>query len=119
MIVAGVIFVAACIVGRWLIFDCDKYGAGMTLYYIVRCVNSGAFFARGIKRDGTEAVLEWSRMIHGWEGAAALSQVSVDGIKGGRVCVPVEGRIVLDVCEILPCTEAAEVNLLNQPEWVL
>ena len=87
-------------------------------YYIVRCVNSGVFFARGVKRTGvTEAVLEWSRMIHGWEGAAALSQVSVDGIKGGRVCVPVKGREVLDVCEILPCTEAAAENLLNQPEW--
>ena len=94
-------------------------GAGMTLYYIVRCVNSGVFFARGIKRTGTEAMLEWSRMIHGWEGAAALSQVSTDGIVGGRVCVPVEWRQVVDVCEILPCTEAAEVNLLNQPEWRL
>ena len=86
-------------------------------YYIVRCVNAGAFFARGIKRTGTEAVLEWSRMIHAWEGAAALSQVSVDGIAGGRVCVPVEGREVFDACEILPCTEKAANNLLNQPEW--
>jgi hypothetical protein len=89
-------------------------------YYIVRCVNSGVFFARGIDRTGvTEAVLKWSRMIHGWEGAAALSQVSIDGIKGGRVCVPVEGRQVVDICEILPCTDKAVENLLNQPEWVL
>jgi len=90
----------------------------MEKYYIVRCVNSGVFFARGIDRTGvTEAVLKWSRMIHGWEGAAALSQVSTDGIRSGRVCVPVQGRIVVDVCEILPCTDKAAENLVNQPEW--
>jgi len=88
-----------------------------TKYCIVRCINSGVFFARGIERTDTEAVLEWSRMIHGWEGAAALSQVSTDGIRSGRVCVPVQGRIVVDVCEILPCTDKAAENLLNQPEW--
>ena len=87
-------------------------------YCIVRCVNSGVFFARGVHRSGTEAVLSWSRMLHYWEGAAALSQVSRDGIKSGRVCVPVGDRIVLDVCEIIPCAEAAASNLLAQPEWV-
>lgn len=87
-------------------------------YCIVRCVNSGVFFARDIQRTGTEALLGWSRMIHYWEGAAALSQVARDGIRSGRVCVPVEGRQVLDVCEIIPCTEAAVDNLLVQPEWV-
>ena len=87
-------------------------------YYIVRCVNSGVFFATGVQRTGTEAVLGWSRMIHHWEGAAALSQVARDGIKRGRVCVPVDRREVLDICEIIPCTEAAVGNLLNQSEWV-
>ena len=90
----------------------------MREYYIVRCVNSGVFFAKGVHRNGTEAVLSWSRMIHHWEGAAALSQVSRDGIKSGRVCVPVKDRIVFDVCEIIPCAEAAAINLLAQPEWV-
>lgn len=90
----------------------------MEKYYIVRCVNSGVFFAAGVERTGKEAVLSWSRMIHGWEGAAACSQVARDGIRSGRVCVPVEGRTVLDVCEIIPCTEAAASNLLAQPEWV-
>ena len=89
-----------------------------TKYCIVRCINSGVFFAKDIQRTGTEAVLGWSRMLHYWEGAAALSQVATDGIKSGRVCVPVENREVLDVCEIIPCTEAAASNLLNQPEWV-
>jgi hypothetical protein len=87
-------------------------------YYIVRCTNSGVFFAKGIERTGTEAVLSWSRMLHYWEGAAALSQVARDGIRSGRVCVPIEGRHVLDICEIVPCTEAAASNLLAQPEWV-
>jgi hypothetical protein len=56
-------------------------------------------------------------MIHYWKGAAALSQVAVDGIKSGRVCVSVWGRIVLDVCEIIPCKQEAVKNLLAQPEW--
>ena len=89
-----------------------------TKYCIVRCINSGVFFAKDIRRTGTEATLGWSRMLHYWEGAAALSQVSRDGIKSGRVCVPVGDRIVLDVCEIIPCAEAAASNLLSQPEWV-
>ena len=89
-----------------------------TKYCIVRCINSGVFFAKDIRRTGTEATLGWSRMLHYWEGAAALSQVARDGIKSGRVCVPVESREVLDVCEIIPCTETAASNLLGQPEWV-
>ena len=95
-------------------------------YFIVRGTNSGVFFACNVKRvrwlwrlfgDGKEVKMGWSRMIHRWEGAAALSQVSVDGIKSGHVCVPVWGRIVLDVCEIIPCTQDAVENLLAQPEW--
>ena len=86
-------------------------------YHIIRGRDSGVFFACGVERDGTETKLGWSRMIHYWEGAAALSQVSVDGIRSGRVCVPVEGRIVLDACEVIPCKDAAAANLLAQPEW--
>jgi hypothetical protein len=86
-------------------------------YYIIRGKDSGVFFACDIKREGTEVQMGWSRMIHYWEGAAALSQVAVDGIKSGRVCVPVKGRVVLDACEIIPCKRAAVKNLLAQPEW--
>ena len=89
-------------------------------YYIVRCVNSGVFFARGRVAHNDSETLQsfaWSRMLWSWEGAAALSQVARDGISGGKVCVPVEGRMVMDVCEVLPCTEAAAQNLLSQPEW--
>ena len=86
-------------------------------YCIVRGRDSGVFFGGGIKRTGTEVTMEWSRMIHYWEGAAALSQVAVDGIKSGRVCVRVWERIVLDACEIIPCTKAAVANLVAQPEW--
>jgi len=86
-------------------------------YYIIRGRDSGVFFASGIKQTGTEVTMGWSRMIHYWEGAAALSQVAVDGIESGRVCVQVWGRIVLDACEIIPCTDKAKDNLLEQPEW--
>ena len=86
-------------------------------YFIVRGTDSGAFFACDIEQTGTEVKMGWSRMIHFWEGAAALSQVSIDGIKSGRVCMSVEGRVVLDVCEIIPCTQDAVENLLAQPEW--
>jgi len=86
-------------------------------YYIIRGRDSGVFFARNYKRAGTKVEMGWSRMIHYWEGAAALSQVAVDGIESGRVCVIVKGRIVLDACEIIPCTGAAAENLRAQPEW--
>jgi hypothetical protein len=86
-------------------------------YFIVRGRDSGVFFARDYEQTGTEVKMGWSRMIHYWEGAAALSQVAVDGIGSGRVCVQVWGRIVLDACEIIPCTGEAAANLLAQPEW--
>jgi hypothetical protein len=89
----------------------------ITEYCIFRGTDSGVFLACCVERDGKEARMGWSRMIHYWEGAAALSQVAVDGIRSGHVCVPVKGRIVLDVCEIIPCTDAAVENLLAQPEW--
>lgn len=97
-----------------------RAGGAMSEYYIVRCVHSGVFFASGLDRDDSDNItyLKWSRMIWSWSGAAALSQVARDGITGGHVCVPVEGRVVYDACETIPCTEVASQNLLNQPEWV-
>ena len=86
-------------------------------YFIVRGIDSGVFFARDYEQTGTKVKMGWSRMIHQWAGAAGLSQVAVDGIESGRVCVPVEGRIVLDACEIIPCADEAAANLLDQPEW--
>ena len=89
----------------------------MSQYYIVRCVNSGAFLAKDIEGNGQEMFLGWSRMIWSWTGAAALSQVARDGIKSGRVCVAISGRLVYDACEVIPCTAAAAENLVSQPEW--
>jgi hypothetical protein len=107
--------------GAWELWSYATKSKGARLmskqYHIIRGRDSGVFFACDIELEGTQAAMGWSRMIHYWEGAAALSQVSVDGIRSGRVCVPVEGRIVLDVCEIISCTDAAAENLLAQKEW--
>ena len=89
-------------------------------YYIIRCNEAGVFFGKIAERRGSEADLTDVRRIHYWDGAASLSQLAMEGVKMPRACRftgTVPSMTVLNVIELIPCTDAAAKNLLEVPVW--
>ena len=92
----------------------------MDQYYIIRCNEAGVFFGHIKERRGSEADLTDVRRIHYWDGAASLSQLAMEGVSKPRTCrftVTVPSMTVLNVIELIPCTDAAAKNLLEVPVW--
>ena len=84
---------------------------------LVRSYDAGVYFGTLVAVEGNTAKLENVRNIWHWTGASCLSQIANDGITGNRVS-PVVGSMVLNrVCQIIPLTDKAIVNLENQPVW--
>lgn len=90
-------------------------------YVIVRCREAGVHAGVLVSRKGREVILSDSRRIWYWDGAASLSQLSVDGASNPQNCkftVPV-GRIeLLEACEIIDCTARAEKMIRTCPAWI-
>ena len=89
-------------------------------YYIIRCNEAGVFFGHVKERRGSEADLTDVRRIYYWDGAASLSQLAVEGVTNPRACrftVTVPSMTVLNIIELIPCTDAAVKNILEVPVW--
>ena len=89
-------------------------------WYIIRCDRAGVFFGHIKERNGSEATLTDARRLWYWDGAASLSQMAVEGVKKPRSCkftMTVPEMTVLDVIEIIPCSDKATACILRVPEW--
>lgn len=89
-------------------------------YYIIRCNEAGVFFGKIAERRGSEADLADVRRIHYWDGAASLSQLAMEGVKKPHNCrftVTVPSMTVLNIIELIPCSDAAAKNILEVPVW--
>ena len=87
---------------------------------IIRSNKAGVFFGTLLEKEGTEVRLGNVRRIWYWEGAASLSQLAVDGTSMPDACkftVTVREMTVLEVIEIIPCTEKAIKSIKGVPEW--
>jgi FMN-dependent NADH-azoreductase len=87
---------------------------------IVRGDRSGVFFGTLESKNGREVILSNVRKIWKWEGAAAVEQISVDGVANkeeSKFTVVVESIEITDAIQILPCTEKAIANLESVAEW--
>ena len=87
---------------------------------IVRGDRSGVFFGTLAERDGREVKLEKCRRLWYWDGAASISQLATDGTMKPNQCkftVTVDEIIVMDVIEIIPCTDKASANIEGVREW--
>lgn len=88
--------------------------------YIIRCEYSGVFYGQIAKREGREATIRNARQLWYWEGANSLMQMANEGVKEPGRCkftMTVDEVVVLDAIELLPCSEAAVVNIEQVPEW--
>jgi hypothetical protein len=89
-------------------------------YCIIRANRAGVFAGTFKERSGNEVTLVNARRLWYWAGAASISQLAASGTSNPRGCkftVTVSEITVLDVIEIIPCTEAAETNIKAVPEW--
>lgn len=89
-------------------------------YVIVRGDRSGVFAGNIVKRDKNEVELKNCRRIWYWKGACSLSQLAVDGTSLPDECkfsVAVDDIEILDVIEVIPCTQKAEKSIKGVKEW--
>lgn len=89
-------------------------------YVIVRGDRSGVFAGTLKSKDGREVELTDCRRIWYWDGAASISQLSVDGTNRPGNCkfpAPVESIIITDAIEIIPCTDKARASIEAVKAW--
>jgi hypothetical protein len=89
-------------------------------YVIIRSQNAGVHAGNLISKEGNEVKLTNARRIWYWSGAASLSQMAVDGVSKPKECkfpCEVPEITLLDVIEIIPCTEKAVTSIKGVPVW--
>jgi hypothetical protein len=82
-------------------------------YVIVRSGQSGVWCGQLVSREGDIVTLNAARKIWRWRGANTTSDIARTGIEQSysRVAPPVDGAIVLGVCEVLPATADAVASV--------
>jgi hypothetical protein len=99
--------------------EASKPRNGMN-YVIVRSRDSGCHAGYIQSREGDSVVLVYSRRLYYWSGASTLSQLAMEGVKKPESCkfpCEVSQIEILGVCEIIPATEAARINISEVPVW--
>ena len=92
----------------------------MSNFVIVRTFSAGVFAGYLESRNGQEVVLTNARRLWYWAGAASLSQMAMSGTTSPDECkfpIAVDRVLLLEVIEILDCTEAARINIEKVPVW--
>lgn len=90
-------------------------------YAIVRTYSAGVF-AGWIDKgsEGKKMRVYSARRLWYWKGAASLSQLAIEGVKCPNECKfprEVDSVFLTEVIEILPCSEAARINISEVPVW--
>lgn len=88
-------------------------------YYIVRADRAGVFFGQIKSKTADSVVMTDVRKIHYWDGAAAVEQISQDGVSqsSSRLTVTIREMEIANPIQIIPCTEKATDNLKTCKEW--
>lgn len=88
-------------------------------YFIVRADRAGVFFGQVKENKGTSVIMTNVRKIHYWEDAAAVEQISQDGVNQNksRITVTVPEMEIANPIQIIPCTEKSFENLKGCKEW--
>lgn len=87
---------------------------------IIRADKSGVFFGTLKEKNGSEVILENCRRLWCWYGAASISQLAVEGTKRPNDCkftLAVPTIAILDVIEIIPCTDEAVKSIEEVSVW--
>lgn len=89
-------------------------------YVIVRGDRSGVFAGYLESRKDREVIMRDARRLWYWDGAASLSQLAVDGVSKPQNCkfpIAVDTIQILDVVEVIVCTEKARKSIACVGVW--
>lgn len=93
-------------------------------YSIVRCRNAGVHAGYVVKRENGIIYLENSRRLWRWWSKATLSELAMEGPLQSKMehqkygCVlPQLALMESDVCEMIPCTQAARIAIASVKVW--
>lgn len=89
-------------------------------YCIVRGNDSGVFAGTVKEIEGQRVLMENVRKIWYWDGAASILQLAKSGTTAPQNCkftVRVDTALIMDVIEIIPCTEKAMQIIEEVKEW--
>lgn len=87
---------------------------------LVRAYEAGVYYGTLLQVEGNVVILSNARNIWYWSGACSLMELSLRGAKNKDNCkfsVIVDEITILNVCEILPCTEEAITNIESVSVW--
>lgn len=87
---------------------------------LARGKDSGVYFGELASRDGQEVEMHNVRNIWYWSGAAALPQLAAEGVKfpnDRKFTMTIDSLVLLDVIEIVPCTDEAIANIEAVRVW--
>ena len=87
---------------------------------IIRATNAGVFFGTIKDRNGQEVTMTDCRRLWYWDGAASLSQLAIDGVSKPENCkftVTVPEMTIMEVIEIIPCTDKAIKSINSVKVW--
>lgn len=87
-------------------------------FCILRTRSAGVHCGVLVEIAGTVAVLRDARRVWRWRGANSLHELSQQGAaqEWTRISEPVPRIMLLEVIEVIPCTEKASKNL-EQSRW--
>lgn len=89
-------------------------------YVVVRTFSAGVFVGKFKEMEGKQVVIENARRLWYWDGAASLSQLSVEGVSKPQNCkFPCEVPFVVltEAIEILPLSDKAKESIDSVPVW--
>lgn len=89
-------------------------------YCIARTFSAGVHAGIVTARHNKEVIMTDTRRIWYWNGAASLSQLAKSGTSLPNKCkfaVPIQEILLTECIELIPCTNVAERNIREVPEW--
>lgn len=103
---------------EYLLVDPNSKAPSTKGVVLVRTDRSGVHVGELASRTGSEVTLHHGHRIWRWRGANTLHELSQCGADQDwtRISERVPVILLLDAIEIIPCSEAAAINLTN-PRW--
>ena len=88
--------------------------------YIVRTNRAGVFFGKIKEANAEEVTMTEVRKLWHWDGACAVEQIALEGVKKPQNCqftVVVPEMTVMEPIQIIPCTDEATEILSKVAIW--
>lgn len=88
---------------------------------LVRGIQSGVYFGEMVERKGQCVELKNARNLWGWKGANNLLDLAENGVRKPDNCRfsnTVGSIVLIDICEIVPCSDVAIKVIEGVKEWI-